>query len=145
MTEDHLRDYPVVTEQTLSWGDMDSHGHINNVWFFRYIENARVAYFEAIDKYGYEKSSGDSFILAHTACKFLAPLVHPDRVRVGACVSSILEDRAIMIYRVVSASNNRIAADAEATIVSFDYARNAKIPFPDVLRNRIQELEKRTF
>lgn len=145
MAEDHLQGYPIVKEQSLSWGDMDVHGHVNNVWFFRYIENARVAYFEAIDKYGYEESSGDSFILAHTSCKFLSPLVYPDVVRVGACVSSILKDRAVMSYRVVSSSRNRIAAEAEATIVAFDYSKDGKIPFPEELKRRIQELEKRTF
>jgi len=28
------------------WGDMDSYGHVNNILYMQYLEEARVAWFE---------------------------------------------------------------------------------------------------
>jgi acyl-CoA thioester hydrolase len=136
-----LKGFPVTVEQALSWGDMDMHGHINNIWFFRYIENARIAYYETIGKYEHEKETGTGFILASTTCKFKSSLSYPDVVATGARIEKILQDRAIMSYRVISRTHNRIAAEAEATLVSFDHSKNRKHSFPEVLRQRINEIE----
>lgn len=139
-----LKEFPVTVEQALSWGDMDMHGHINNIWFFRYIENARIAYYEAIGKYEHEKDTGAGFVLASTTCQFKSPLAYPDVVATGARIEEILEDRAIMSYRVISTKQNRVAAEAKATLVSFDHSENRKISFSEVLRRRISEVERKT-
>lgn len=137
--------YPVVIEQPVAWGDMDRHGHVNNVWIFRYIENARIAYYENIGKYDFERDSGKGFILAATTCKFISPLIYPDIVRVGASIRDITEDRAVMHYRLVSINHKRIAAEAQATLVSFDHKTNQKIAFADELRLRISDLEGKLY
>ncbi len=131
----------MTVEQTLSWGDMDMHGHINNIWFFRFIENARIAYYEAIGKYEYEKETGSGFILASTTCKFKSSLSYPDVVVTGARIEKILEDRAIMSYRMISQTHDRIAAEAEATLVSFDHSKKSKCSFSEVLKQRIKAIE----
>ena len=141
--ENLLKEFPVAVEQALSWGDMDMHGHINNIWFFRYIENARIAYYEAIGKYEHEKDTGAGFVLASTSCKFKSPLAYPDVVATGARIDEILEDRAIMSYRVISTRHNRVAAEAKATLVAFDHSENRKISFSEVLRQRISEVERK--
>lgn len=41
-----LSNYPIVYEQKVAWGDMDAFGHVNNVQYYRYIESARIAYFD---------------------------------------------------------------------------------------------------
>src|SRR5256885_557267 len=43
-----LAQFKVVIDQPVAWGDMDSFGHVNNVVYFRYFENARVEYFRRI-------------------------------------------------------------------------------------------------
>ena len=35
---------PLIIEQDVTRGDMDACGHVNSVVYFRYPENARVAY-----------------------------------------------------------------------------------------------------
>ena len=138
----HLENYPVIIEQPIAWGDLDMHGHVNNIWIFRYIENARIAYYEKINKYEYERRTGTSFVLASTACKFVHPLTYPATVRVGARVSEILSDRMIMAYRLVIPPQGRVAAESTATLVAFDYRTNQKATFPDELKQRIEHLQK---
>lgn len=138
----HLENYPVIIAQPVAWGDLDMHGHVNNVWIFRYIENARIAYYEAINKYEYERETGTGFVLASTACKFVHPLTYPATVRAGARVSEIRPDRMIMAYRLLIPPKNIVAAEATADLVAFDYRTHQKVPFPDELRQRIVHLQK---
>ena len=37
--------YSYIHEQRVAWGDMDAFGHLNNVIYARYFENARAEYF----------------------------------------------------------------------------------------------------
>jgi acyl-CoA thioester hydrolase len=39
-----LAGFPVIVEQAVVWGDMDSYRHVNNTVYFRYFENARLEY-----------------------------------------------------------------------------------------------------
>jgi acyl-CoA thioester hydrolase len=140
-----LSGYPVTVKQPLQWGEMDMHNHVNNVWFFRYIENARISYYEKIKKYEFEKETGISFILASATCQYLFPLTYPDTVIAGARMETIDNDRAILGYRLVSSKNKRLAAKAQTTIVSYNFTENKKVLFPDELKRRIIKLENKPF
>jgi acyl-CoA thioester hydrolase len=143
--EELMSEFPIVIEHPVSWGDMDANGHVNNVWFFRYIENARVAYYKKIGKFEYEKETGVTLVIATTSCRLLAPLVYPDTVIVGARISTISDDTAYMSYRVVSSEQCRIVAEAEAAIVGFSGPEGKKTMFPEFLKLNIEKLEKRAF
>jgi acyl-CoA thioester hydrolase len=137
-----LSNYPVAIEQPVAWGDLDLHGHVNNMWFFRYIENARIAYYEKIGKYDYERETGISFVLAATECRFTNPLTYPATVLVGARVEEIKTDRMVMAYRLVNPAKDHISAEAWATLVCFDYHNHRKASFPKALQQRIEALQK---
>lgn len=47
--EQLLADYPVIATFPIAWGDMDAFQHVNNTRYFRYFEDARIAYFEEAD------------------------------------------------------------------------------------------------
>ena len=49
-----LADYPVIFEQKIAWGDMDAFGHVNNVMYYRYMESARIGYFDQLDIFNYD-------------------------------------------------------------------------------------------
>jgi len=140
-----LSGFPVIVKQPVQWAEMDIHNHVNNVWFFRYIENARIAYYEKIKKYEFEKETGISFILASATCQYLSPLAYPDTVVAGARTKAIKKDRAILEYQLISSKNKRLTARAETVIVSYNFTENKKALFPDELKKRICKLENRSF
>ena len=37
----------------IAWGEMDAFGHLNNVHYFRYIEDARIAFLDALNFFEY--------------------------------------------------------------------------------------------
>src|SRR5947208_11640775 len=99
---DLTSEYPVVVEQAVVWGDMDSYQHVNNVVYFRYFENARLEYFRRLDWFNFEKQTGIGPILGYTQARFRRPLTYPDTIRIAARVSEIGDDRMTMEHIIVS-------------------------------------------
>jgi acyl-CoA thioester hydrolase len=142
MTADPLLpEYPVLVTQQVLWGDMDAHGHVNNVVYYRYMEDARVAYYEAIDKYRFERDSGTLLVLAANACRYRRSLAYPDTVRIGARFAEIGDTRARMTYAIASTALGSVVAEGEATIACIERATGRKTAFPDELRRRIAALQ----
>ncbi|MDI6726269.1 MAG: thioesterase family protein [Smithellaceae bacterium] len=137
-----LEGYPVITEFPVAWGEMDAMSHVNNIVYFRYFESARIAYFEKVDLLGYMTETGIGPILAATTCKFRVPLSYPDKVSIGAKVGEIGEDRFVMNYRVVSARHQKVAAEGDGVIVTFNYREGKKVTIPEVVKERILALQR---
>jgi acyl-CoA thioester hydrolase len=141
MTHELLAGFPVIVEQAVVWGEMDSYRHVNNVVYFRYFENARLEYFRRLDWTTLEKETGVGPILATTNAKFRKALSYPDTIWIGASIVSILDDRLIMRHRIVSQKLNALATEGEGTIVTYHYQRGEKALVPEELRRRITQLE----
>jgi hypothetical protein len=59
----------------LRWGDMDAMAHINNVVYFRLMEEARIQWFAQM---GFSTlPQGEAPILAHASCDFMRALNYP--------------------------------------------------------------------
>jgi acyl-CoA thioester hydrolase len=136
-----LADFPVVVEQAVVWGEMDSYQHVNNVVYFRYFENVRLEYFRRLGWLEYEEETGVGPILAATQARFRRPLTYPDIISVGVRVSSMAEDRFTMDYRLVSHTLEEVATEGQGTVVTFHYKKGKKVPVPEELRRRIDRLE----
>ncbi len=125
-----LEDFPFIIEQPIDWGDMDAFGHINNIRFFRYFENVRIAYLHELDYHKIAAELGVSVILGYIDCKFIRPLFYPDNIKIGARISSLAEDRFNMDYAIYSSKQDIIVAIGHSTIVTYDYKNNCKAKIP---------------
>jgi len=135
-----LDDFNITVDIPIAWGDMDSLKHVNNTKFFKYFETARIKYFE---ESGFvETIEKDSIgpILAATSCKFIKPLYYPDTVTIGTRVISIEQDNFMMEHIIVSKSQG-IAARGEDKLVVYDYKSSKKTTLPDMVRNKIREID----
>lgn len=136
-----LKDQPVVIDVPVAWGDMDAFQHVNNTRYFRWFEDARIAYFVAAGLHEIKERSGIGPILASTSCRFRLPLTYPDRVHVGAKVVAFEPERFTMRYVVVSDRHDKVAAEGEGLLVAFDYRAGKKAAYPDELAARIATLQ----
>jgi acyl-CoA thioester hydrolase len=136
-----LAGYPVVVEQAVVWGDMDSYRHVNNVVYFRYFENARLEYFRRLGWFEYERQTGVGPILAATQARFRRPLTYPDTIAIAARAGSVGADRFTIDHIIVSHAQEAVVTDGHGTVVTFHYAQGKKEHIPDELRRRIAELE----
>lgn len=140
-----LEKFPVVIELPVLWGEMDAFQHVNNVMYFRYFESARIAYLDRIQYMEIMRTTGLGPILASARCEFKRPLTYPDRIFVGIKVSEMGVDRFVMQFRIVSQKLQKIAAEGDGVIVSYDYTKRQKAPLPQEIRQRIESLEGRSF
>ncbi len=136
-----LKHYSVTIETPVAWGEMDAFQHVNNIVYFRYFESARIAYLEKIGYLEFMEKTGFGPILASTKSKFKIPLAYPDKVTICGKASSIDSDRFIMDYGVISHKHQKIAAEGEGLIVSYDYKAAKKVPIPEEIKERILKLE----
>jgi acyl-CoA thioester hydrolase len=133
--------FPVVLEQYVAWGEMDSFQHLNNVVYFRYFENARIEYLHRMDWFAFQKSTGIGPILASTQARFRRAVTHPDKLLVATRVSALREDRFTMDYRIVSTKLSDVVTLGDGVVVTYSYTEDRKVPIPDELRRRIEQIE----
>ena len=134
--------YPVKLVLPVQWGEMDAYDHVNNVVYFRYFENARIAYLDRIGWMAAKVESGLGPIIASTSARYRKPVSYPDRLLVGARISDIQTDRVTFEYRLVSTKLNAVASEGQALVVSYDYRAGKKVPIPEAVRLAIEELER---
>ena len=132
-----LEGFPVVVEVPVAWGEMDAFGHVNNVVYFRYFENARIEYLRRI---GFADAQGVGPILASTGCRFRRPLTYPDTLHVGIRTTEVGADRFTIEYRLVSERLGEVAAEGTGVVVSYDYPNARKAPIPPPVRAAIEGL-----
>ncbi len=128
-----------AVEIPLRWGDMDAMSHLNNVMYFRLMEEARIQWFA---QFGFSTSPvGEAPILAHVSCDFVRAMTYPavavvrqTTTRVGR--SSL--DMNIEIGARADASDV-IYATGKSVIVWYDYVANKSVPWPQAIRERLTE------
>ena len=123
--EDFCKKYPDRYSSDIKWGEMDAMQHLNNTFYFRYFECARMLFWDRL-----EAPATIGPILASTSCKFRRPLYYPDQIVAGANVLSVSEDRFTVGHAIWSEREKTLAAEGDAVIVSFDYSLKKKTALP---------------
>ena len=60
----------------IRWGDMDAMGHVNNTVYFRYMEQARIGWFESLVPRG-EAWRSMGIVIVNASCNFKKPINYP--------------------------------------------------------------------
>ena len=136
--------FPVRMHQVVEWGDVDSFGHVNNCKYFRYYENVRLVYFEAIGLFTSVKDDSVQEcgpILARISNDFKLPLFFPDRVRIDCGMRRIGRSSFNLAYRIFSETQQTIVAEADSVVVYYNYHQKVSRPLTEALLSRIRQLE----
>lgn len=118
------------------WGDMDAFRHVNNTKFFQYFEQTRVEWMRALPGSFMQGESGP--VVAHTACAFKRPLMHPATVQVA--LSSTVPGRSSIetYYRITTESApDEVVARGAASIVWIDFETGRPVALPDAMREAL--------
>jgi acyl-CoA thioester hydrolase len=138
-----LAEFAVVVPWPVQWGDQDAFGHVNNTVYFRWVETARIAYLEKIDLRETTPTQPLGPILAAVSCNYRRQVRFPDTIRIGVRVSRVGRSSCGMEHILWSERQQAVVADGQATIVMFDYSKNASCPIPQDIRAAIAALEQR--
>jgi acyl-CoA thioester hydrolase len=123
-------------EIPLRWGDMDAMGHLNNVMYFRLMEEARIQWFA---KFGFSTMpTGEAPILAHVACDFVRAMTYPVVALVKQIVTRVGRSSVEMSLVIERTDEPGVVyAKGRSIIVWYDYTAGRSVPWPDSVRSAI--------
>ena len=142
MSGEGLGRYPVSTAIPVAWGEMDAFQHVNNVTYARWLESARIAYFDRVGLLDAMRQDGVGPILAKLAIQYRRPVTFPDTVRVETTVTRIGNTSFEVASRIRSQVLGVEVATDEEVIVLLDYRTGRPTPVGERLRAAITELER---
>lgn len=112
------------------WGDLDAFNHVNNTVFLRYIEEARIRFFEELGDEWLSEDSGP--VVVNINCNFRREIRYPATVRVTTKGYRASEKRLVMEHRLTEAGHDdMLYADAEVTALWVDARAGGSVPLPE--------------
>jgi acyl-CoA thioester hydrolase len=137
-----MEGYNTELKLRIDWSEMDLFGHVNNVSFFKYVQAARVNYWEKTDLTNLyaEKKMGP--MLASSSCQFKKPLFYPGNITVVTKVGFV-KTTSFSLQHLILNEKNEIAAEAEDIVVFYDFNKGEKLPLSKEILNQMSLIEKR--
>jgi acyl-CoA thioester hydrolase len=123
----------------IRWGDMDAMGHVNNTVYFRYMEQARISWFDAlVPEAGAWKYTG--IVIVNAACHYRRPITYPGTVEVRLLVGRIGGSSVATYYELRVDDDPEPYASGEAVVVFVSMATQKPTRIPDEMRARLERV-----
>jgi len=123
------------------YGDLDPQGHVNNVRYLTYAEQARVSYLVELGLWDGVSFLDLGLIVADVHFTFLAPVIFRQSIRVGTRVTRIGHKSIHFEYQIEDEDTRQVMARGESVMVAFDYRAGVSIPVPPAWREKISAFE----
>jgi acyl-CoA thioester hydrolase len=111
----------------LRWADMDSLGHVNNVTYVDYLQEARVDMLAVHAPISGGEELAEGVVVVRTEAEFVAPLVfRPEPVRIESWVTDIRAASFTLAYEIVEVlpdGERRVYARATTVLSPFVFAQ----------------------
>src|SRR5687768_18599853 len=118
----------------IRWGDMDAMGHVNNTVYFRYMEQARIAWFEVLVPRQEAWSTG--IVIVNASCNFRKPINYPGTVEVKVFTGAPGGSSVPTYYEL--SVHDELHADGAAVVVFIDMQSQKPVRIPDRIRSLLQ-------
>jgi acyl-CoA thioester hydrolase len=123
-----------VERIAIRWGDMDAMGHVNNTVYFRFMEQARIGWFEGLVPRG-EAWKRTGIVVANASCNFKRAMNYPGSVDVRLYAAPPGGSSVATFYELVV--DGELYADGAATVVFVDIERQKPVRIPEAIRARL--------
>lgn len=112
--------------------ETDMAGHVNNTSYFIYLEEARGKFFR--DIFPEHLNSVGRFILASTKCDYVSQGYFGQQLTIQSWITNIGNKSFRFHHNIHVKDTGELIAEAEATIVHFNYEEQKSEPIPEELR-----------
>ncbi|WP_232538510.1 acyl-CoA thioesterase [Chromobacterium phragmitis] len=129
---------PVLDTRSISmrWGDMDAVGHLNNTYYFRYLEQIRIEWLQALG-FGIEPD-GIGPVLASTSCVYRKQLTYPALLDITIELEKLGRSSLKLRHHFYRRDDPGVVyASAEVLLVWVDYQAEKSVPIPEAIREAI--------
>lgn len=127
-------DAPVLFRMPLQlrWRDLDAFDHVNNASFLTFVEEARIRWFESLDRPWITSELAP--LLAAVQMNYRRPIPYPAALAVELTCARIGNTSLTIGHRVIDAANGGVFADGDVVMVWIDRASGRPVPLPGFLR-----------
>ena len=125
-----------VRHDVLRYADMDGNGHLNNVKFFEFCQESRMALFRAAG--ADDGEDGRAWLIVSLAISFLGQVKAPGIVDTGTVVLKF-GNTSLQLGQGMF-NDGRCVATAEMTMVRADQASGKPVPIEPAVRERLNLL-----
>jgi acyl-CoA thioester hydrolase len=119
----------------IRWGDMDAMGHVNNTVYFRYMEQTRIGWFDALVPAA-EAWKDTGIVIANASCNFKRALNYPGTVEVRLSIDPPGGSSVGTFYELKM--DDTLYADGAAVVVFIDMKTQKPIRIPEGIRSLLQ-------
>ncbi|MSP97511.1 MAG: acyl-CoA thioesterase [Betaproteobacteria bacterium] len=116
----------------IRWGDMDAMGHVNNTVYFRFMEQTRISWIDAMR--AMLAAEGAGTVIASTCCNYRKPFTYPGTVEVKLFAGRIGGSSVTTLYQLRIEGDDTIFADGEAVVVWINMASGKAVRVPAAVR-----------
>ncbi|UOO82431.1 acyl-CoA thioesterase [Uruburuella testudinis] len=136
MTKRTPAHYPILTTDTIRYGDTDCQGHVNNAVFSTFIETGRSEIL-------YRQQpplcpEGTQFVIARLEIDYLREILWPGEIVCGTAVAKVGNSSVRLVQSLFC--NGEEAAYAESVIVLTDKTSRQSCTISDEARERLLAL-----
>jgi len=124
-----------VERIAVRWGDMDAMGHVNNTVYFRFMEQARIGWFERLLPQE-EAWKTIGIVIANATCNFKRPINYPGTVAVKLSVGAPGGSSVPTFYELTL--EDELYADGAATVVFIDMEKQKPVRIPERIRSLLR-------
>jgi len=121
----------------IRWGDMDAMGHVNNTVYFRFMEQARIRWFERLVP-GQEAWQSTGVVIANASCNYRRAITYPGTVEVKLFVGAPGGASVPTFYELRVDADPEPYADGAATVVFIDMKSQKSKRIPEAIRLRLE-------
>ena len=125
------------TKFRVPFGDVDMLGHVNNIRYLAYFENARIDHLFSIAGMGRFDEIG--LIIAHAEIDYKSPAEFRDELRIDLRTASVGNSSWVYEYEVFNETKSRVVASGKTVQVAYDYETEKSIPIPNEFREKLLE------
>jgi acyl-CoA thioester hydrolase len=125
-----------VARIAVRWRDMDVNRHVNNTIYFRYLEQARIEWFDSVVEERRDPYHG--IVIANAYCNYLKPLAYPATIDVCVYVGPPGRSSFTFYYDVYLEHDRTLKyADGYTRAVWVDRRSGRSAPLPEYFRRHL--------
>jgi acyl-CoA thioester hydrolase len=124
----------------IRWGDMDAMGHVNNTVYFRYMEQARISWFDRLVPEA-EAWQSTGIVIANATCNYRRAITYPGTVEVRLYVGAPGGASVPTTYELRVDDDPVPYADGAAVVVFIDMKTQKSQRMPQAIRTLLEHAE----
>ena len=131
---------PHIYECQVRFSDVDVYGHVNNVKYFEYYQEARIAFILSLAGEGFDADSSMRQVVARIDVDYRRPILfRPEPYLVDTRVTRIGTSSYDLASRIIDEAGT-VYSKAEVRLVAYEMATGRSRPLTDEERSRLESV-----